>query len=91
MIQIPVRLMAVIILGTLVATTSMAKGQTPSRLRRHANVETQVAETKTGSKLGKWTLGKASHLQAKGLPVADVSTCEKFEIEVLQKNLIYKT
>ena len=61
----------------------MAKSKAGIKKRAKANIENI-------QKKGKWTKDKFSTLQTKGLSIADANSCERFEIEVLDKNIIYK-
>ena len=73
-----------IALGTsilLCGSIAIAKVNQSKRVK--ANVEAV-------SKTGKWVRDKMSTLQTKGLSIADANTCERFDVEVLNKNLIYK-
>lgn len=80
--RITVYLTAIISIA-LMTLPAQAKSKSSKRARVQANVE--APKTK-----GKWIRDKFSTLQSNGLSIADASTCERFEIEVLEKNLIYK-
>jgi hypothetical protein len=64
---------------------SLAMGKTKAPIKRRAKANIEIMKKK-----GKWARGKFSTLQTKGLSIADSNSCERFDVEVLDKNLIYK-
>lgn len=80
------KLSACIIIGVSVllsGSIATAKGKVSHSKRTKANIESL-------SKTGKWTRNQLSTLQTKGLSIEDANSCERFDVEVLDKNLIYK-
>ena len=62
---------------------ALAKSRAKINTRTKANVEATKFK-------GKWIRDKFSTLQSHGLSVEDANQCESFEVEVLEKNIIYK-
>ena len=70
----------------LAAGYALAGSQKTIVMRAKANIEVQKNDTQ----IGKWTRSAAGSLKSRGISITEADKCEKFTVEIVGENLVYK-